>query len=160
MSLFSPDSRELFACFLKTSRVCCTTFVRHLLAFTEILAFGGDRFETHARTSYESCWTVTKMSCDGLANTLANIFTYNFQTCFKLYRSRHMTILTTIVSKPVARNSRASEILAQDNSMSKVLMLYESSFMFCKWKKQQEYQEFCFTPAICIHTYIYNRIYI
>ena len=58
--IFSPDSREVFACFLKTvarpSYDTRTTFVRVSQKFRIVNSpkFRGDRFATLARTSHDS----------------------------------------------------------------------------------------------------------
>ena len=124
--IFSPDSREVFACFLKTvARPLCdtrTTFVRmsqkfHIVNWPK---FRSDRFPTLAR-----------MSCDSHATVLRNFLAkvrIKFLNMFKTFAtsSQHMKILTTLVPhshecrakfrnkvrKTVERNSHASEILA------------------------------------------------
>ena len=128
--IFSPDSREVLACFLKTvarpSYGTRTTFVRVSREFSIVNSpkFHGDRFATLARTSHVRRTTVARQSCEIFWRKnrikFLNMFK-NFATS-----SRHMKILTTLVRhahdcrakvrdkirKTVARNSYASEILA------------------------------------------------
>ena len=80
--IFSPDSREFFACCLKTvARPSCdtrTTFVRMSRKFRIVNSpkFRGDRFANVARPSHDSHATV-------LRNILGKKFASNFQTCLK-----------------------------------------------------------------------------
>ena len=75
--IFSPNSREFFACCLETvARPSCdthTTFVRVSRKFRIVnsLKFRGDRFATLARTSCDRRTTVAQRSCDifGLKNS-------------------------------------------------------------------------------------------
>ena len=68
--IFSPDSREFFACCLKTvARPSCdtrTTFLRVSRKFRIINSpkFRGDRFAIFARTSRDRRTTVARQSCE------------------------------------------------------------------------------------------------
>ena len=67
---FSPDSRELFACFLKT--VAGQSYECHKIENCRIVnlsKFCGNRFVTFASTT-----TVARQSCNKIANILANKF--------------------------------------------------------------------------------------
>ena len=116
--IFSPDSREFFACCLKTAaRPSCdtrTTFVRVSRKFRIVNSpkFRGDRFATFARPSRDS-----------LAKYFGKKVRIQFLNMFAT-SSRHVKILTTLarmscesaatklIRVTVARNSHASEILA------------------------------------------------
>ena len=119
--IFSPDSRRVFACFLKTvARPSCDMSCECRENFALFICQRGDRFATLAQTSRDRHTTVARNIWRKNSHKILNMFK-TFATS-----SRHMKILTTLVRhshecrakisdkirNTVARNSHASEILA------------------------------------------------